>query len=233
MRLLRLAHLLVALKYGLDEFLTGHERFRAVRPMARALTFWRDTSAPRAVRLRLALEDLGPIFVKFGQMLSTRRDLIPLDIADELAKLQDRVPPFPSEQVIATLTPRLRQARRPGVQVVRPRRRSRARRSRRCISPSCRTARRSRSRCCGPNIAQVIEKDISLHARRRDAGREAVVRRQAPAPARGRRRVREDARATSSTSRARRRTARSCGAISSIRRCCSSPRCTGTGAAPK
>ncbi|MBM3384163.1 MAG: ubiquinone biosynthesis regulatory protein kinase UbiB, partial [Betaproteobacteria bacterium] len=48
----------------------------------------------RAVRLRQALETLGPIFVKFGQILSTRRDLLPADIADELAKLQDRVPPF-------------------------------------------------------------------------------------------------------------------------------------------
>ncbi len=87
MRLLRLAKIwLVSLKYGLDEFLTGHERFRAVRPLARALTFWRDMSAPRAVRLRLALEELGPIFVKFGQMLSTRRDLLPPDIADELAQ---------------------------------------------------------------------------------------------------------------------------------------------------
>jgi ubiquinone biosynthesis protein len=105
MRLTRLAIIVVvALKYGLDEFLTGHERFRAVRPAARALTFWRDTSAPRAERLRLALEALGPIFVKFGQMLSTRRDLLPQDIADELAKLQDRVPPFPLEQVLATLT---------------------------------------------------------------------------------------------------------------------------------
>jgi ubiquinone biosynthesis protein len=55
------------------------------------------------VRLRLALEALGPIFVKFGQMLSTRRDLLSPDIADELAKLQDRVPPFPAEAVIATL----------------------------------------------------------------------------------------------------------------------------------
>jgi len=104
MRLLRLAKIIrVALKYGLDEFLTGHERFRAVRPLARALTFWRDTSAPRAVRLRLALQDLGPLFVKFGQMLSTRRDLIPPDIADELAKLQDQVPPFSSDEVIAIL----------------------------------------------------------------------------------------------------------------------------------
>ena len=104
MRWLRLAKIwLIALKYGLDEFLLGHERFRWLRPTARVLTFWRDTSAPRAIRLRLALEDLGPIFVKFGQVLSTRRDLLPADIADELAKLQDRVPPFPAEQVIATI----------------------------------------------------------------------------------------------------------------------------------
>ena len=104
MRWFRLAKIwLIALKYGLDEFLLGHERFRWLRPTARALTFWRDTSTPRAERLRLALQDLGPIFVKFGQVLSTRRDLLPADIADELAKLQDRVPPFPTEQVIATL----------------------------------------------------------------------------------------------------------------------------------
>ena len=101
LRLIKIMH--VALKYGLDELLLGHERFRWLRPTARALTFWRDLSKPRAERLRLALQDLGPIFVKFGQMLSTRRDLLPADIADELAKLQDRVPPFPSEQVMATL----------------------------------------------------------------------------------------------------------------------------------
>jgi ubiquinone biosynthesis protein len=104
MRWFRLAKIWwIALKYGLDEFLLGHERFLWLRPTVRALTFWRDLSAPRAVRLRLALEELGPIFVKFGQMLSTRRDLIPPDIADELAKLQDRVPPFATEQVLATL----------------------------------------------------------------------------------------------------------------------------------
>ena len=104
MRWFRLAKIiLVALKYGLDEFLLGHERFRWLRPAARTVTFWRDLPAPRAERLRLALQDLGPIFVKFGQMLSTRRDLLPPDIADELAKLQDRVPPFPTSEVIATL----------------------------------------------------------------------------------------------------------------------------------
>src|SRR5450631_1851865 len=101
LRLIKILH--VALKYGLDEFLLGHERFRWLRPTVRALTFWRDLSKPRAERLRLALENLGPIFVKFGQMLSTRRDLIPIDIANELAKLQDQVPPFPSAQAIAIL----------------------------------------------------------------------------------------------------------------------------------
>jgi ubiquinone biosynthesis protein len=102
-RIFRLARITtVALRFGLDDILLSHERLRGVRWVNRAL-FWRDLSQPRAVRLRLALEALGPIFVKFGQMLSTRRDLLPTDIADELAKLQDRVPPFPAEQVVATL----------------------------------------------------------------------------------------------------------------------------------
>src|SRR4051812_6400511 len=52
---------------------------------------------PRALRLRLALEELGPVFVKFGQALSTRPDIVPADIAVELARLQDQVPPFPGE----------------------------------------------------------------------------------------------------------------------------------------
>src|SRR6202043_2404275 len=59
--------------------------------------FERRRGASRAERLRLALQELGPVFVKFGQAVSTRRDLLPSDIADELAKLQDRVPPFPGD----------------------------------------------------------------------------------------------------------------------------------------
>ncbi len=100
-RLLRI--LWVAQRFGLDEFVLGHERLRAVRWIVRASLFWRRLDSPRGERLRLALESLGPIFVKFGQMLSTRRDLIPADIADELARLQDRVPPFPSEQALQVL----------------------------------------------------------------------------------------------------------------------------------
>ena len=104
MRILRLAKIgRVALKYRLDDFLTGHERFRSLRPLIRVLSLGREPSTPRAVRLRLALQDLGPLFVKFGQMLSTRRDLIPPDIADELERLQDRVQPFPSEQALQIL----------------------------------------------------------------------------------------------------------------------------------
>ena len=105
MLLLRLLRILsVSIRYGLDEFILGHERVAGLRALIGAVLFWRSLKAPRAVRLRQALEALGPIFVKFGQILSTRRDLLPPDIADELAKLQDQVPPFPAERAIATLT---------------------------------------------------------------------------------------------------------------------------------
>ena len=104
MRLLRLLKIFfVVLRFGLDEFLLAHRRTRWLLAPLNFLLFFRNTSAPRAERLRLALETLGPIFVKFGQVLSTRRDLMPGDIADELAKLQDQVPPFPSVQAVALL----------------------------------------------------------------------------------------------------------------------------------
>ena len=104
MRLFRLLKIIsVSLRFGLDEFFRGHERMRALRVLFSILLFWRTLRKPRAERLRLALEALGPIFVKFGQVLSTRRDLLPEDIADELAKLQDQVPPFPSAQAVAML----------------------------------------------------------------------------------------------------------------------------------
>ena len=86
------------LRYGLDELALSSFRQRWVRALVRVMTVGRRLDAPRGERLRQGLERLGPIFVKFGQVLSTRRDLLPADLADELAKLQDRVPPFPAEQ---------------------------------------------------------------------------------------------------------------------------------------
>ncbi|EHR70172.1 2-polyprenylphenol 6-hydroxylase [Burkholderiales bacterium JOSHI_001] len=88
------------LRFGLDEVALSGFRQRWVRTLVRVVTLGRQLEAPRGERLRLALERLGPIFVKFGQVLSTRRDLLPLDVADELARLQDRVPPFPGAQAV-------------------------------------------------------------------------------------------------------------------------------------
>ncbi len=88
----------VLLKHGLDDFVRATHLYRPLRflfYLTPAVWFERRRHASRGERLRLALEELGPIFVKFGQAVSTRRDLLPPQIADELAKLQDRVPPFP------------------------------------------------------------------------------------------------------------------------------------------
>jgi ubiquinone biosynthesis protein len=89
------------LRFGLDELALSGFRQRRIRLLVRLITIGRRLDAPRGMRLRLALERLGPIFVKFGQVLSTRRDLLPADVADELARLQDRVPPFPAERARA------------------------------------------------------------------------------------------------------------------------------------
>jgi ubiquinone biosynthesis protein len=101
LRLLRIAQ--VFARHGLDEFLSTLHLFR---PLKYLLAPFRGPAArarPRGVRLREALEELGPVFVKFGQMLSTRPDLLPEDIALELAKLQDQVPPFPGAQARAVV----------------------------------------------------------------------------------------------------------------------------------
>jgi ubiquinone biosynthesis protein len=103
-KLLRLSKIArVAIKYGLDNIAMSELTSPRIAKVIDTLIFWRDISAPRGVRLRRALEELGPIFVKFGQVLSTRRDLMPADIADELARLQDRVPPFDSAVAIAQI----------------------------------------------------------------------------------------------------------------------------------
>ena len=93
----------VVLRYGLDELVLSSFSHPWLQRLTRVVTVGRKLDAPRGERLRLALEALGPIFVKFGQVLSTRRDLLPPDLADELARLQDRVPPFSSEVSVATV----------------------------------------------------------------------------------------------------------------------------------
>lgn len=98
--LLRLIHInWVMMFHGLDEVILKTHLFRPIRFLAVfSPNFWfRKPSEPRGVRIRRTLEDLGPIYVKFGQTLSTRKDLLPEDIAEELVKLQDRVPPFSYE----------------------------------------------------------------------------------------------------------------------------------------
>lgn len=95
LRLVRIQRTLV--RHGLTDFTAGTPLYRPLQ-LIRLLSPWtwlqRDSQGSRGARLRLALEELGPVFVKFGQAVSTRRDLLPPDIADELVKLQDAVPPF-------------------------------------------------------------------------------------------------------------------------------------------
>jgi ubiquinone biosynthesis protein len=93
----------VLVRHGLDEIITATHFLRPLRFLFYLFPRAKDVSEPLGKRIRLALIELGPIFVKFGQAVSTRRDLLPTDIADELALLQDRVPPFPADEAIAIL----------------------------------------------------------------------------------------------------------------------------------
>ena len=98
--ILRLIHINWVLMYhGLDEIVLKTNLFRPIRYLAFITpSFWlKSRKDSQAVRIRHALEELGPIYVKFGQALSTRKDILPDDIADELVKLQDRVPPFAND----------------------------------------------------------------------------------------------------------------------------------------
>lgn len=96
----------VLFRHGLDELIVGTHLFRPFRYLLYLWpSYWlkRAHSAPPGVRIREALQELGPIYVKFGQSVSTRQDLLPADIGEELAKLQDQVPPFPPEQALAAV----------------------------------------------------------------------------------------------------------------------------------
>ena len=102
-RLIQINHVLS--KHRLDDIIQTTHLIRPLRYLS-YLSPYRLTHSnkvPRGERLRLALEELGPIFVKFGQLLSTRRDLLPDDIADSLAKLQDQVAPFSNAKALALI----------------------------------------------------------------------------------------------------------------------------------
>jgi ubiquinone biosynthesis protein len=101
LRLLTIQRTLV--RHGLDQIVTSTHLFRPLGFVNRILSFGGRRKGPLGRRIRLALEELGPLFVKFGQAISVRRDLLPEEIANELALLQDRVPPFPSDIAIATI----------------------------------------------------------------------------------------------------------------------------------
>ncbi len=91
----------VLIRHGIGELLAGSALSTTARWLLPAGRGGRERTVPRGVRIRQALEDLGPIFVKFGQSVSTRQDLLPPDVGQELCKLQDDVPPFPAEQALA------------------------------------------------------------------------------------------------------------------------------------
>ncbi len=101
LRLLSIQRVLV--RHGLDEIITATHFLRPLRFLFYLFPRAKDVSEPPGKRVRLALQELGPIFVKFGQAVSTRRDLLSTEMADELALLQDRVPPFPTEQAVTKL----------------------------------------------------------------------------------------------------------------------------------
>ena len=103
-RLARITRVFV--RHDLDEFLSAIHLFGPYRLLLRLLPqrLLSRRALPRGVRLRLALEELGPVFVKFGQIISTRPDLLPEDIFEELVKLQDQVPPFPGSEAERIVT---------------------------------------------------------------------------------------------------------------------------------
>ena len=110
-KLVAYRHARVVVRYQLDDLLLNLPLPFWARLLRYALP-WRwlprkPTELSRGARLRLALQDLGPIFIKFGQLLSTRRDQLPADIADELAKLQDQVPPFDAKLSVARIEEQL------------------------------------------------------------------------------------------------------------------------------
>ena len=184
----------VALRYGLDELVLTSFQKPWLRVVARIVSVGRNLDAPRGQRLRVALERLGPIFVKFGQVLSTRRDLLPPDIADELARLQDRVPPFRFEDRDRDHRARLPPAGRRDLRAVRrDAGRQRLDRAGALRDHARRPTARARGRGQGAAARHARRDREGPGADAHDGrlGRAALGRRQAPEAARGGGRVRQ------------------------------------------
>ena len=161
-RLIQIQRVLV--RHRLDDFVRATHLYRPLRfvfLISPWTWFQRRSRCSRGARLRLALEELGPIFVKFGQALSTRRDLLPADIADELAKLQDKVPPFPGRRARDDRAALRRAARDPPAATSR-RRRWRPHRSRRCTPRSLPDGREVIVKVLRPGMKEMIELDLEV-----------------------------------------------------------------------
>jgi ubiquinone biosynthesis protein len=229
MQILRLARILqVVWRYRLDQIAASSLRSPALQRVERWTSRGPVASQPRGARLRQALVDLGPIFVKFGQLLSTRRDLMPADIADELALLQDRVPPFDPEVAFREIE---RGLKRPIDEVFSHFERepvasaSIAQVHFAVLRSGPHAGREAAVKVLRPGMLPAIERDIALMYTA--AG--WIERLWAD----GKRLRSTPCCTTSSTSCARRPTPRSSAATSPAATCSSSPRCSGTTPAPR
>ena len=214
--------------HGLDEFLLGHERVRGLRPFVDRVLFWRDLSTPargapaaRAREPRADLRQVRPDAVDAARPAAARHRRRAREAAGPRAAVPDR------RRSIATLTRAATAGRSTRCSRAFDRDADRERVGRAgALRASCPTARRVAVKVLRPGIERRDrERPRAACDTARDAGRAAVVGRQAPAAARRSSPSSRRRSATSSTSRARRRTARSCAATSCTRRCCSCPRC--------
>ena len=101
----------VVAKYKLDDYLSNYDQTKFLNTggnLIRQFLFVKPVQGPLGYRLRKALEELGPVFIKFGQIISTRRELLPKDVADELSKLRDGVKPFDSSIAISIVEKELK-----------------------------------------------------------------------------------------------------------------------------
>lgn len=160
-RLLNISYVL--LKHGLDEVVSETHLFRGLKYIVifSPFRYTERRQKPRGIRVREALEELGPIFVKFGQVLSTRPDIIPEDIINELKRLQDQVPPFPGQLAVAMVEAALQQPLKDSFLVFDEQALASASVAQ-VHAATLLDGRKVVVKVLRPNIQQAIERDISL-----------------------------------------------------------------------